>query len=726
MNALVSVNKSHEGSQPLDGEVLPRLETVEVDCWRNPFVSRHDEHVLPAGQTVQSVVEKALVVRAVRRYARVWVAPSRGADGVLIPADQWASVRLKPGCYVAIKVVPEGGGRKNLLSIILSLLVIVAAWYLAPIVAGAMGVTSAAGMQAVFSALSTVGKALVSALVPPPKINTSNGQISTERNYALTGSSNRVAPFQAVPRAYGRMRYFPPLASVPFNEIVGTQDVYLRMLFDFGPGPLKISDIRIGDTAIENFNNVEIEVGHTGDLAGNACPAGTYYAGFSNDRELTLYPNSIQQQSESVRFIRETEVVRAFNQRIDQGIVIITFPRGLIEFSNSTSNPGARGPWTAAMQCWFREIGTSTWTPMIPMSEFAIVTPQESYSLRLLDETAGGYAYYTVAPNWDEQAYLAANPDVSSGYNPAGVTHRGFHHFSKIGCMEGRAHKFLNSGTTGDGAGGKVDAVGAVFPIEEMLDRQFYYTFKTPKLDNTKNYEFRLRRPFGQQTPGSSKVTTVDDIYLSGVQSLKAGNPVRGVTGHALMALRIKSSDQLNGTLQNLSAKVEVALPSWNGSTWSSEALSRNPAWAALDVLRGSANARPLADSRLDLAAWKAFADWCDGLNSKGNPRAMFDGVFDAKTTVSEALRQILSPQRASFVMKDGKYSVIWDDAKPSPVQLFTPRNSSGFSSEKVYITPPHALKIRFNNEMKNYSERMRLRFTQTATRRATQPSLSS
>lgn len=59
-----------------------------------------------------------------------------------------------------------------------------------------------------------------------------------------------------------------------------------------------------------------------------------------------------------------------------------------------------------------------------------------------------------------------------------------------------------------------------------------------------------------------------------------------------------------------VSCTVEALLPVWDGAEWT-ETKTRNPAWAAAEVMRGSANARPLDDSRIDLDSLLEFASYC-------------------------------------------------------------------------------------------------------------------
>lgn len=691
--------------KPLEGEVLGR-ESLPVEFWDNPFSSRRQHGFVPIGLSVAEIVSASIRNPRLHKYVRVWIV--QGDEQGEVPREMWPHVRAKEGARVLIKCVAQGGGgRKNILGIILTILVIAVAFVITPMVAGALGMAgSQAGLQVVFSGLSMIGKALVGALIPPPKPSSpsSSAGNSTNRTYSLTGTQNRVAAFEAVPRVYGRVRMFPPLAGVPYNEVIGGTDVYLRMLFDFGPGPLKISDIKIGDTPIERFDGVEIEVGHTGDLSGNQPPAGTYYAGFSDDRKLKLYPTSVVQTNESVKIDQGNDVIRTFPLNIVDGRVVTAFPRGLIHVATT----GQKKAIAVPVRAHYREVGTSTWIPMIPGTVAGVVD---------IDAYPTGYSVtgnngatiltpLTIPPNWDDADYLSRYPSVNSWVAPPiksskkqgqaaqyeNSIPKGWQHWTTVGAWQGYTPSWVNGST-------------AQFFIQDMKEESFYYGFRTPALDDTKQYEFKLSRVYPEGTHATSPADVeLEEWWLNSVQGFKAQDPVK-VTGHALMALRIQSSEQLNGVLQTLSAKVEALLPVWNGSTWVQNQVTRNPAWAFVDILKGTANERALTDSRLDLATIKAFADWCDANNSKGNPRCYFDGVFDSRTTVLGALQQVLAPQRASFAIRDGKYSIIWDDVKSSPVQLFTPKNSSGFSGKKIFTNPPHALRISFINELKNYTE---------------------
>lgn len=89
--------------------------------------------------------------------------------GEVVPRVLWAKVKPKAGQYVHATVFPQGGDGGKWLRTILLVVVAIVAWYAAPYVAGALGVTSAAGVAAVGAALGIIGNMLVTPLIPPPE-----------------------------------------------------------------------------------------------------------------------------------------------------------------------------------------------------------------------------------------------------------------------------------------------------------------------------------------------------------------------------------------------------------------------------------------------------------------------------------------------------------------------------------------------------------------------------
>ena len=74
----------------------------------------------------------------------------------------------------------------------------------------------------------------------------------------FTGGANRARPYQPQLLVLGAHRVFPDLGAAGYTEIVG-DDQFLRQIFHFGLGALDVDELRIGETALGSFEEVETE-----------------------------------------------------------------------------------------------------------------------------------------------------------------------------------------------------------------------------------------------------------------------------------------------------------------------------------------------------------------------------------------------------------------------------------------------------------------------------------
>lgn len=187
-----------------------------------------------------------------------------------------------------------------------------------------------------------------------------------------------------------------------------------------------------------------------------------------------------------------------------------------------------------------------------------------------------------------------------------------------------------------------------------------------------------------------------DDAYLHSILSENPGS-LPSPSGIAEVAIRIRATNQIQGQLDPINGVVKRMLPIWNGSSFSAPAVTRHPADAYIYALRGDLRKRPVDDDGIDLAtikAWKdAYPDWT------------FDYVHTGDTRLREFVRQILAPGLVVPGMMDGKHSLITDKSDQPPVQIFTPRNSSGASLDGSKPPEVHGLRIMFFSEDAGWEE---------------------
>ena len=200
-------------------------------------------------------------------------------------------------------------------------------------------------------------------------------------------------------------------------------------------------------------------------------------------------------------------------------------------------------------------------------------------------------------------------------------------------------------------------------------------------------YDVRLRRT----TPDTSSSQILDQVTWTALRSFTDEDPISFPHPLAKTAIRIKATGQLTGIVDQLNAVVTSILPDWDepSQTWIERATS-NPASIFREVLQGTANARPLPDARIDLAALQAWHEICAAEGRE------FNMVRDFAGSVQGALDDVAAAGRAARSRTDGKWGVVVDTPGKVPVQHFTPRNSFGFSGRIVYPDLPHAWRVRF------------------------------
>lgn len=150
-----------------------------------------------------------------------------------------------------------------------------------------------------------------------------------------------------------------------------------------------------------------------------------------------------------------------------------------------------------------------------------------------------------------------------------------------------------------------------------------------------------------------------------------------------LLAITMRATDNLSQRSSRMvNCIVTRKLPTWSPTSgWSSPVATRSVAWVLADILRASYGAG-LADKSIDLQAlYNLDQTW----NSRGDT---FNGVFDSKLTVYEALSRTARVGRAIPFIQGGIVRFVRDEPKNIPVALFGPRNIVKNSLSIQYVMP--------------------------------------
>jgi len=174
----------------------------------------------------------------------------------LLRAD-WGR-RLRKDDVVVVQALPAGGqGGSQILKIVLMIAAIAAAAYLGPLVAGAMGITSAIGVGIVKAVIGLALTTLISFLIPAPKpsAQTFGNAQAASPTYTLQAQGNQARIGQPIPVGYGRHQIYPDFVSSPYQRFENNEQ-YLHYLMAIGLGDYDIETPRIGETPVDRFAEV--------------------------------------------------------------------------------------------------------------------------------------------------------------------------------------------------------------------------------------------------------------------------------------------------------------------------------------------------------------------------------------------------------------------------------------------------------------------------------------
>ncbi|MEH7830522.1 phage tail protein [Gemmobacter denitrificans] len=165
--------------------------------------------------------------------------------------------RLRHGDTLVFACLPRGRG-SNPLRLLASLaLMAFAPWAAATL----LGTTTALVGTTLLGQLTTfgilmAGQALINTVLPAPKAPSLPTPSPT---YSLTAQGNQARIEQPVPVHYGRLLAYPDFAAQPYTEFAGGEQ-YLYQLLCLGAGEYEVEEIRIEDSPITAFEEIETEI----------------------------------------------------------------------------------------------------------------------------------------------------------------------------------------------------------------------------------------------------------------------------------------------------------------------------------------------------------------------------------------------------------------------------------------------------------------------------------
>jgi hypothetical protein len=715
---------------------------------------------LPAGATLRDMIltecRRANVPDVlIEAQGHAWI------DGEYIPSADWSTRIPAAGQRVEYRLLPAGGNNRALLTMIVMVAVAVAAPYAAGYInimaGGAFGAAGSAGAMAlgatVSMGLTYAGMALVNAIAPirPPSVDSSVGR----SRYQLQGGANQISPYGAIPVVLGQFRYTPPSGAIPYTESSASEN-YLRMVLCWGYGPLDVSDLRIGDTPLSSFE--DIQIAHLRGVDGENKTA------FNR-----LYGKDVSQESVSVKLETGTPVDRVTSADVDGIKLVFSFPQGLWKTASNGTNAGANVDGVdVGVSIQYRLTGAVDWQEVAATVRAATIGLPPTYDEQTLSKWDGDpdlgdwwYAEYGYLKDnvgdavqvplyqWTvvtldrhnnvvmRQGCITDNPATNPSstllalmeahnyglpvsYERLPTPPAGEVELYQV-CVQGetvvdtvdlRSVSITGCALTVDGLSLSVAAGSIVREDSETLvvsaatksafDR--VVSLEVP----TGQYDVRVTLVTDDSAtgtyPSGNSAAVYRECYWSTLTGISNQRPIVPPKPLAMTAIRIRATNQLNGSLEGITGTVKCVCLDYNKATatWITRH-TRNPASLFRHVLQHAGNAVPVADAGINLTQLARWHNYC-----RINGFA-FDLVITGQRPMLDVLKDICAAGRASPDLVDGKWTVVIDEPKPNIVQHFTPHNSWGFEGTRILPKRPHALRVQFFNRAKGYQadERM-------------------
>ncbi len=670
--------------------------------WRPPFDLRPQVHRLAEGLTVSEIV--AAIPGLPEDFAeRGWVL----LNNTPVPRDAWGAVRPKASTprgpvTVTLHCPPLGGGRdgggKQVLGLLASIGLSIASGGIATAGWAAIGIRGGTlAARALAFGVSLAGALLIGALSPPPTPGRRRGD-SNQRDTAASVEGNVLAANAAIPRVLGERKVFPPLAAEPLvtydrdDEIV--EAVYVLS------GPHRLSDVRIGSAAIADVPGVDYELRE--GWPGEPRLTTVKRQARSDDVQAELRGHMVSDSDGRQLDLSGGDIALALPQRQivstrerpDKLLLQLVFPQGLNKNASETAR--MRVPLRLRM----RAAGATTWINLPELHVQAATVRQTRLTIELEwrdDATADPQASASdgfvearrscpaqaVAPDgggWTADAYFGTTGDAwlsASNIGASGVLH----------CELGRyVARILLDRATFSAARYEVEITrGAAFTASAWSASAYTVSGSVWDLFGYRDSTLQIVQ---------SRDGVYDSLYLARSVSVWDEHPLP-VPGFASIALRAR-----NRQLEAVSCTAGGYVPDWDGTAWADWAVTSNPAPHLRDIYRGMLTARPVPAAIIDDDEMVAFRTHCTTMGYEVNHLSEDESVLDAARIVAACG---YAQPRASDT-----WGVVTDRDRSAetPVQIFTPRNSSGFRWSRALPNLPDGFRVNWIDAAADYHQR--------------------
>ncbi|WP_342643440.1 hypothetical protein [Rhodoligotrophos ferricapiens] len=679
---------------------------VPVTAAAEPLARPRLEWCAREGATIAEIVREAMRADPVFRDFPAWgvVIVANETSEITVPRHLWRHTRLKAdrvtSVRLAVRLQGSGGGKSIFTTLATIAIIGVSLW-----VGGAgiplLGIAGGSfGAQALAAGVGIVGRLALNALAPPATPKQRGGGSPDALGQAGATGVNQLAPFDQIPTVIGRMRVAPRLICPIWIENDGNRRV-VHMICGFS-GHHTLSDVWINGGSITGADNYTVNI-----FDGNGGPPNLPdfpRVGASQiiNTRLDRYQFSEADTADAAVLVDQTTPDNSlpkwvrYASREDPDEIHINYhlPVGL-------SRDNADYPVSIiAVQHRIRRRGETAWR-MLPSiciyqgNEFKQAPFRVSVRLIFAPFPGGGDLHPGSARGGVGAVVSYAPPDAISG-TPAFEADP---YFERIDAGEvirsGSQRRILNGveiyldpDEWPKGAYEIETIRSPVMRVDPFASPTFEWTIHT----NPWRW-FQDGRHVGPKGSGPDR-WTVSEVMLEDITSVWNEPPVQADN---IAVVAVKASDV---EIQSLTVMAQGMAFHWTGSSWGQTPQQmRNPAAWYRQILLGAANnKRPTPQALLDD---DNLGDWYEDCQSQG----LEVNAYWESGSVEQALQMVAACGHAA-VRRSETWAVVIerDRSAETPVQLFTERNSFGFSLDKSFDEKPLAIRATFFDRNNDYA----------------------
>ena len=610
---------------------------------------------------------------------------------------------IKDEDFVVIYPVIEKGGKggKSILGIVAAIALSVVSFGIASggWLAG-LGKAFAAGAWGAYAAATAVmflGSALIGRLSGQKTDLGGYESENSKATYSWAGVQTMEGQNNPIALTYGKVKSGGQTIA-KFVDI-DDNDECLNWLVACGEGELVITDIKLNDNDIDNFDDADFEL----------------RKGTNDQSVITNFNNTYFTKNVSYK-LDNTWVTDTANGTDTRGLRFeVEFPNGLCHISDSGKVENA----TVNLDIEYRKVTTDAndnvtygaWTNLF--KELA----SNSYGVTLAKNVAAGSYTMKIQCLWDddEDGYRSWFYNVRISIGSYSGTIRKKDIGSKVvtvGAFRVDTDKWSDSLVSSVKNGNDKTATltvsngsgnGIITAARNSALRKQFTVNHIPGGE----YEVRVKVSYRQYAETNTQASST--CYLTAITSIIYDDFTYPCT--ALLGISAVATDQLNGSPSLSFLKERTYVYVWNGSSYVKKRAD-NPAWASYDLLHQARRlknintgnweyeVRGAPADRIRYSDFAAWANWCNEKDLTVNIEINTSGE------VLEVINQRIAPIGRGMVVRFGtRYGCIYDHVQ-QPVQMFNMGNilAGSFSEEFLKVADrANCVEVTFTNADADY-----------------------